>query len=71
MPADFLTFVREHLAHLGPSRFEEVAKKTGVSLGTIRKIHYGEVADPRIGSIQPLHDFFTKGGAEKLMAKAA
>lgn len=58
MHHDFLQFVRDNLGAMRPSEFEAVSQKTGVPLGTIRKIHYGEVTDPRIGTIQALYDYF-------------
>ena len=58
MQHDFLQFVRDNLARLRPSDFDQVSERTGVPLGTIRKIHYGEVADPRIGTVQALYDYF-------------
>jgi len=54
----FLTYVRQQLSKLQPIDFQTVADATGVSLGTIRKIHYGEVTDPRVSSVQALYDYF-------------
>jgi len=62
MDINFLAFVKSELAHLKPVQFEEVSKATGISIGTIRKIHYGEVEDPRVSSVQALYDFFRAGG---------
>lgn len=66
----FLSFVRAGLSELRPSQFEDVARLTGVPLSTIRKVHYGEVDDPRIGTVQALHDFFAQGGAAQLRKAA-
>lgn len=68
MDDTFLQFVRSGLAQLRPSQFVEVSEQTGIPLGTIRKIHYGEVDDPRVGTIQALHDYFSK---QPQTAKAA
>lgn len=66
----FLSFVRTELSELRPSQFPQVSKATGVPVGTIRKLHYGEVSDPRIGTVQALHDFFSKGGAARIKKAA-
>lgn len=60
MDDSFLNFVRHGLSQLRPSQFSEVSEQTGIPLGTIRKIHYGEVDDPRVGTVQALHDYFSK-----------
>lgn len=61
MDQTFLEFVRSKLALMRPSEFPTVAEATGVPLSTIRKIHYGEVCDPRVNTIQALHDYFSSG----------
>jgi predicted transcriptional regulator len=58
MNVPILDAVKSQLAKLRPSDFVALAKATGVPEGTIRKIHYGEVSDPRIGTVQKLHDYF-------------
>lgn len=64
MTSALLCFVRAELARIGPARFGALSKESGVPLGTIRKVHYGEVADPRISTVQSLHDCFVgKKGA--------
>lgn len=58
MEQSFLAFVKSELGRLKQADWLQISEKTGVPIGTIRKIHYGEVADPRIGTIQPLYDHF-------------
>lgn len=62
---NLLAVIRVELKKLRPFQFEEVAEITGIPLATIRKIHYREVADPRIGTVQPLFNFFSNGGLNK------
>jgi len=58
MDTNFLAFIKAELGHLKPSQFSEISESTGVPLGTIRKIHYGEVVDPRTSTVQALYDYF-------------
>lgn len=60
MDLTFLTYVKRELAKLRPADFGLVAKETGIPESTIRKIHYGEVTDPRVGTIQSLYDHFKR-----------
>lgn len=53
-----LETLKADLAKMRPSDFILLSKETGVPEGTIRKIHYGESADPRISTVQKLRDHF-------------
>lgn len=50
--------LKRRLREAGASRFEAIADHTGVALSFIRKFVYGSRENPRIGTIQPLLDFF-------------
>jgi hypothetical protein len=74
METSLLEFVRDNLAALKQADWERIALETRVPLGTIRRIRYGEVSNPRIGSIQPLYNYFRQQGqapAKTKRAKAA
>lgn len=60
MSENLLTFVKAELASINPVDFARVATSTSVPESTIRKIHYGEVVNPRIGTVQPLYDYFKR-----------
>jgi hypothetical protein len=49
---------RRKLRKAGHARFPVIAEETGVPLGTLRKIAYGERDNPRVGAVQSLLDFF-------------
>lgn len=73
MEIPMLVYVKARLAELRPMDFDVVAQKSGVPIGTIRKVHYGEVDHPRIDTIQRLHDYFRSISAKdgKKTQKAA
>lgn len=71
MRMSLLDAVKGELAKLRPSDFLALAAATGVPEGTIRKIHYGEVADPRVGTVQRLHDHFFAARHPRQRGKAA
>lgn len=60
MQSGILSFVKAELAAITPAQFGHLSSKTGVPEGTIRRVHYGETADPRIGSIEPLYHHFKR-----------
>jgi hypothetical protein len=47
-----------------------VAEKSGVPLGTLRKIAYEEVTDPRFWTVKKLADHFREQEALRLAADA-
>lgn len=60
MNTDLLTYVKANLAQMRPVEFERLRDLTGVSHRTIEKINSGEVADPRISTVQALYNYFAK-----------
>lgn len=58
MDTDDLSFAKASLSEIRPTDWDEVANLSGVPLGTLRKIAYGEVADPRYSTVKKLADYF-------------
>jgi len=59
------TFLASVLARLSAVRFPDlhkVAEGSGVPESTVRKLRYGEVKNPRIQTVQALHDYFERRG---------
>ena len=55
------TFYADVLARLRALKHGElkaVAAESGVPESTVRKLFYGEVADPRIQTVEALHNYF-------------
>jgi predicted transcriptional regulator len=48
--------------HACRGSWQSVADATGVPYSTITKIAQGVTLDPRINTVQQLHDFFCKNG---------
>lgn len=48
----------ERLKAAGPTRWEPIADRAGVARSLPRKLVYGDRANPTVGTIQPLIDFF-------------
>lgn len=63
--SDMLSVIKAELASLKPSEFDVIAHKSGVPLSTIRKVHYGEVTNPRIATVQALFDYFRQAGKRR------
>lgn len=60
------TFLSSVLARLSAVRFpdiQRVAEGAGVPESTVRKLKYGEVKNPRVQTVQALHDYFERGDA--------
>lgn len=51
------TYVKRHLAATR-GRWPEVAEGSGVPISTLRKIAQGQIADPAVGKVQALADYF-------------
>lgn len=51
-------YLRRSLREAGASRFEAIARETGVASSFIRKFVYGSRENPRVQTIQPLLDLF-------------
>lgn len=60
MEHSLLQYVRARLAEIRPSDYQAIADACGVPVSTIRKVHYGEVDNPRINTVQALHNYFRK-----------
>ncbi|CAL62431.1 Hypothetical protein HEAR2300 [Herminiimonas arsenicoxydans] len=58
MDTNDLTFVKNALEAIRPTDWDVVAEKSGVPLGTLRKVAYGEVTDPRFWTVKKLADYF-------------
>lgn len=43
---------------VGAARFEALSQDTGVATSFIRKFVYGSRENPRVGTVQPLLDYF-------------
>lgn len=57
------TFLSSVLARLSAVRFpdiQRVAEGAGVPESTVRKLKYGEVKNPRVQTVQALHDYFER-----------
>lgn len=50
--------VKRRLREAGPASWEAIADAAGVSKALPRKIVYGERANPRVLTIQPLVEYF-------------
>jgi predicted transcriptional regulator len=55
---DFLSPVLARLREVRHSDLGEVSRRSGVPESTLRKLRYGEVKDPRIQTVQSLHNYF-------------
>lgn len=60
------TFLSSVLTRLSAVRFPDlplVAEGSGVPESTVRKLRYGEVKNPRVQTVQALHDYFERSEA--------
>jgi len=70
MKQDSITdLLKQRLRAEGAARFEEISKATGVTPSFIRKFVYGSRENPRVGTIQPLVDYFGLMTARKATSK--
>ncbi len=51
-------YLKRRLREVGAAKFEEIARETGVTVSFVRKFVYGSRENPRVGTIQPLLDYF-------------
>lgn len=58
MDINDLAFVKSSLSAMRPADWLNVSEQSKVPLGTLRKIAYGEVSDPRFWTIKKLADHF-------------
>lgn len=58
MDTNDLSFVKKALDSMRPVEWAVVAEKSGVPLGTLRKVAYGEVTDPRFWTVNKLATYF-------------
>lgn len=57
MEKPILDYVKERL-EAARGEWPKVSDETGVPYFTITNIVQGKVADPRVGTVQKLHDYF-------------
>jgi hypothetical protein len=53
-----LTYLQRKLREAGSSRWEAIAKETGVEKNLPRKLAYGNRPNPGVKLVQPLLDYF-------------
>ncbi|WP_213766765.1 hypothetical protein [Caballeronia sp. dw_19] len=60
MDNQYATFLASTLARLGLEKgnLRTVAKQSGVPYPTLTKLTSGAVGDPRVSTVQALHDYF-------------
>jgi len=58
METTFLSYVRTELAKRKLADWVIISDQCDVPLSTIKKVHYGMVTDPRVSTVQKLHDHF-------------
>lgn len=55
---DFLGSVVKQLRAIRHCDLKRVGTESGVPESTLRKLYYGEVTNPRVNTVQALHDYF-------------
>lgn len=68
MHTNDLSYIKAQLGLMRPADWTTVAEKSGVPLGTLRKIAYSEVEDPRFNTVNKLNTYFR--GLDKKAQKA-
>lgn len=58
-PENILDFVRHSLAE-SKGKWADVSRDSGVPYFTITKLAHGTVVNPRINTLQPLADYFSR-----------
>lgn len=59
MPVEpIIDYLKRRLSEAGPSRWEAIAKQAKVAKSLPRKLAYADRKNPRLGTIQPLFDYF-------------
>lgn len=53
-------YLKRKLREVGAARFDAIAEAAGVNASFIRKFFYGSRENPRVQTIQPLIDYFSK-----------
>ena len=53
-----MAYLRRQLREAGAAQWEHIASEAGVSSRLPAKVAYGDRDNPRIGTIQPLLDYF-------------
>lgn len=53
-----LEFLRRHLKAAGPKCWPQIAEEAGVAASLLRKLAYGDRANPRLLTIEPLVNYF-------------
>lgn len=61
----FLVEVLRALRAAGHKELTTIAQRSGVPEGTVRKLFYGEVKNPRVQTVQALHDYFAQAASSE------
>lgn len=56
----FLGDVLARLRAVKHSDIKQIGLASGVPESTVRKLYYGEVTNPRVQTVQALHDYFSR-----------
>ncbi|MBC2771058.1 helix-turn-helix transcriptional regulator [Pusillimonas minor] len=66
----FLGDVLARLRTVKHSDIKQISHASGVPESTVRKLYYGEVANPRVQTVQALHDYFSREDLDKQLKVA-
>lgn len=64
----FLGEVLAKLRAVKHSKIKQIGVASGVPESTVRKLYYGEVLNPRVQTVQALHDYFSQESSDKSLA---
>jgi len=59
-----IDFLRRRLRGEGAHKWPEIARETGMSANTLRKMAYGDRKNPRLATIEPLLTYFRQSPEE-------
>jgi transcriptional regulator with XRE-family HTH domain len=60
---DLLERFKKDVKAGGDARMREIAAATGVTLGTLRNIRYGQSKNPRYNNVEKLRQFYERQAA--------
>ncbi len=61
----FLGEVLAKLRAVKHSKIKQIGVASGVPESTVRKLYYGEVINPRVQTVQALHDYFCRVASDQ------
>ena len=61
----FLGEVLAKLKAVKHSEIKQIGVASGVPESTVRKLYYGEVVNPRVQTVQALHDYFSRESSDQ------